>query len=242
MRRVYRRLAARSARVGRGFTLIELLVAIAVIALLIGILLPALGKSRRASQRVGCLVNLRSLQTAHWMYLLDNDGWMLGTGHGVSWVDVLRTYDETFVLRSPVDTSRHFTDPYSDSQLPPTLRETSYSLNFELSPDNPNGVSRLDAVPFPGETTHFVIKVFEDRAAAVSDHVHPRLWWAPIPGFPAKAAATEMQTNAHGGEAGSAQAESNYGFLDGHAATHSFGELYRDKDSTNFVPDRVHAK
>ena len=85
-------------------------------------------------------------------------------------------------------------------------------------------------------------RVFEDRAAAVSDHVHPRLWWAPIPGFPAKAAATEMQTNAHGGEAGSAQAESNYGFLDGHAATHSFGELYRDKDSTNFVPDRVHAK
>jgi prepilin-type N-terminal cleavage/methylation domain-containing protein/prepilin-type processing-associated H-X9-DG protein len=57
----------------RAFTLIELLVVISVIALLMAILLPALGRARESGKRTVCLSNLKTLQLAWGMYADNNN-------------------------------------------------------------------------------------------------------------------------------------------------------------------------
>ena len=58
-----------------GFTLIELLVVIAIIALLMSIMMPALGRVKRQAQSVACMARLKSWGLLYKLYTDDNNGY-----------------------------------------------------------------------------------------------------------------------------------------------------------------------
>lgn len=162
-------------RCAHAFTLIELLVVIAIIALLIGILLPALGNARATAQRVVCQSNMRQLELAHQLYLEDFDGHFIDAAlpHGSLAGDIRKTWLITLQeygaapdsLFSPVDRSiwRNIADGGNDEgSTLPELRawferneELLTDTDFSNDPDQPE-ISRLTSYGLNGFTAQGV--------------------------------------------------------------------------------------
>ena len=164
-----------------GFTLIELLVVIAIIAILAGLLLPALARAKAKGQTIACLGNFRHLQLAWLMYVDDHQDLLppnattsgggrdafVATGQtwiaGNAWTDVSVTNIERGVLfpynrsvaiyKCPADRST-----VRDQGRLPRTRSVSMSdyMNDVTDPNDTSCWHRLSQVRDPGPTRALV--------------------------------------------------------------------------------------
>jgi prepilin-type N-terminal cleavage/methylation domain-containing protein len=101
----------------KGFTLIELLVVIGIIAVLMAILIPALGTAREQAKMVVCKSNLKQWATVSMLFAQNNDGFMpagwMGTTLtklGDQWPDAFKPYYQNANLRLCPNAIRAATD------------------------------------------------------------------------------------------------------------------------------------
>lgn len=91
-------------KVKKGFTLIELLVVISIIALLLAILMPALGKVKEKARTVVCRSGLKQWGLVVALYATDNEGYLQDNGAGMPngqvWYNLYRDYYQDPEIRS----------------------------------------------------------------------------------------------------------------------------------------------
>ncbi len=231
-----------------GFTLIELLVAIAIIAILAGLLLPVLGRAKTRAQGAVCMSNLRQLTIGWSAYTTDNsEKLMLNSSPVNSWVvkdyltwgpesintntgallDSKRTAMATYV--QAVGVYKCPGDHYQSAANPgPRVRSVSMNGTLNNKPLFINKTGRkyftakkMQDLNTPGPARVFVF--LDEHADSIDDGT-----FQVNPGYPPDQESWRNLPASYHNDAGS------FSFADGHGEIHRW--LERSGDNTTLYP------
>ncbi|BAM03447.1 type II secretion system protein [Phycisphaera mikurensis] len=245
-----------------GFTLIELLVVISIIALLIGILLPALGAARSSARDMQCLSNTRQVAIAATAYATDNKDYSVrATSNGAFTADniteywsgklVIGEYGATVEMyQCPVfepDPSFTF-DPYDGSALGAMLANPGH-INWRMIDYGTNWytVSGRRSYARPGETGQQAAarSIQTYNLADASNTIFVADSW-----YEAFAGAANQRgiyviggipTNGGGVHARHGNQTINIGYMDGHASAFGVEDIRFNQPGGPWDPDNLGA-
>lgn len=142
-----------------GFTLIELLVVISIIALLVAILLPALGKARLAAQGVKCLANAKQLFIGVNMYNDTYKDWMPISPYNTASFKHSPTWSRSvaFLMDMPLEYEQGTIDTaYDNGRMKYTLNPDNTKTIFKCPTENfKNGWGNKNSVSYGWNTVAY---------------------------------------------------------------------------------------
>lgn len=157
-----------------GFTLIELLVVIAIIAVLIGILLPALGKARTRARGVLAMSRLRDLGMASTFYADTNKGRIQNTSHsaGFNWLENGLPWNYSLYEYFSGDAFDPLDPPEEESWLAVVNENYRSPLDSRVQEEGERAVTNYPINSF-GQSVYFELKWLEFESKRAGDEGVP---------------------------------------------------------------------